>query len=578
MAEGVPKSKPSKNSYEILVGIIVLHLIAVVAKYHEFLLPEQEFLWELCGFLRSYIYMALFTLWGVYIRHRIVSRYTRRYLVEIVVMMVLWMFFRTVKYTVVLHPTFLRYLWYLYYLPILFIFPLCVLVAMSVEKMENPPSRGCRHSLMTISAVLFWLVMTNDHHQLVFVFPKDVAYFSDHAYSYGPGYYMVVGWCFLCIAITMTELFLECRNHRGRKYLYLPLLPMILGIIYLFLYTRGAWITRTIFSDMTICMCLCIIASFECCIRYKLIQSNAQYKELFRRTDLSVYITDREGELYLVSGGGARMLPQEAMALCGGESIILGDRIRWSAYEIDGGLVYWADDVSETVRSIQELQDLHESLEQSSALAEEELRTNREKTRLAEANRLYYEMQQKTAGYLARMEALVKKIEETEDKKEEQVLLGELTLLGAYFKRRNNLFFLEQAQKEASEAELGYCLRESLAALELLGTKGSYLVDLSAGGRGDFDIDKAENVHIPLSDVIALYDCFEAVVELVFRDVLAMAVVVGADDECYQFTVDLHMREGMESQFDALPKDRYEIEQEDDDEFVVTCKLERGRG
>lgn len=50
-------------------------------------------------------------------------------------------------------------------------------------------------SLLYIPAVLLLLlVLTNDLHQLVFVFPADAAAWLDTDHGYGVGYFIVMGW------------------------------------------------------------------------------------------------------------------------------------------------------------------------------------------------------------------------------------------------------------------------------------------------------------------------------------------------------------------------------------------------
>lgn len=50
--------------------------------------------------LRSSIYIIMVSLWGFSIRKRIVQSQVRDYLIAISVLMVLWLSFRTIKYTI----------------------------------------------------------------------------------------------------------------------------------------------------------------------------------------------------------------------------------------------------------------------------------------------------------------------------------------------------------------------------------------------------------------------------------------------------------------------------------------------
>ena len=87
-------------------------------------------------------------------------------------LMLLWMTLRAIKYN---SPadinTYGRYLWYSYYIAMVFL-PLMMFFAMlNIGKPENTNNR--KYLLIIPAAVLVLLVMTNDFHQLAFVFEPD---------------------------------------------------------------------------------------------------------------------------------------------------------------------------------------------------------------------------------------------------------------------------------------------------------------------------------------------------------------------------------------------------------------------
>ena len=86
---------------------------------------------------RSFIYVGLFLYWGISVRRRVMQQQARRFLTAIAALMVFWISVRTVKYLFVSDPAVIRYLWYLYYLPMLMIPFLAVLVAASLGKPET---------------------------------------------------------------------------------------------------------------------------------------------------------------------------------------------------------------------------------------------------------------------------------------------------------------------------------------------------------------------------------------------------------------------------------------------------------
>ena len=84
------------------------------------------------SYIRAALYLLLFSLWGFSIDHRIIQKQTLHCLRLTAVLMLVWLVLRTLKYEVVTSLTVARYIWYLYYLPMLFIPLLGVYIALSL--------------------------------------------------------------------------------------------------------------------------------------------------------------------------------------------------------------------------------------------------------------------------------------------------------------------------------------------------------------------------------------------------------------------------------------------------------------
>ena len=110
-------------------GII---LLAVIFAYTFRLIGKGSFYPTLFSYLRSFIYIGLYAAWGLFIRQRIVQKQAGRFLTSISVPLIVWFSLRTVKYFIFWQPNIIRYLWYLFYLPMLFVPMLALLVAMSL--------------------------------------------------------------------------------------------------------------------------------------------------------------------------------------------------------------------------------------------------------------------------------------------------------------------------------------------------------------------------------------------------------------------------------------------------------------
>ena len=157
-------------------------IAAAVLRQLGFYVNEQLDL--LFTILRGSIYIVFFAAWGVSTRNRIIQPQVRRYLTAIAALMVFWLTVRTIKYSLDEAAWLMRHLWYLYYLPMLFIPFLAVFVALSLGKPENYRLPKWTALLYIPTFALLLMVLTNDLHQLVFVFPADaVVWMDDYHYA-----------------------------------------------------------------------------------------------------------------------------------------------------------------------------------------------------------------------------------------------------------------------------------------------------------------------------------------------------------------------------------------------------------
>lgn len=86
------------------------------------------------SYIRALLYILLFALWGFHLDRRIIQKQALHCLRLTAALMLVWLVLRTLKYEFVTDLTVARYIWYLYYLPMLFIPLLGVYIALSFGK------------------------------------------------------------------------------------------------------------------------------------------------------------------------------------------------------------------------------------------------------------------------------------------------------------------------------------------------------------------------------------------------------------------------------------------------------------
>lgn len=456
-----------RNTKQLIPMILVFTIIA--AGYSCRMLA----MFDICGvyvnYIRAALYLLLFSLWGYSLDRRIIQPQTLHWLRLTAALMLLWLILRTLKYEFVTDLTVARYIWYLYYLPMLFIPLLGVYIALSLGKSEKFRLTGRIGALAIIPAVLFLLVITNDLHQQVFAFSSGVPGGPDnYSYSYGPVYFCYLGWTVTCMFFSLILLLKKSRVPCSKKKRLAPFVIGCATVLYGILYLSGLPAIRRWFGDMNVMFCLLYAAIYESCIRCRMIPSNTGYVELFEATTLAACIADRSGNIVLRSraAGEGMVCPREGVPL------IRPNGIRISSAPISGGYAVWQDNV-------RPLTELRARLSENKA----KINSNKEKLReayiiqkklleLTEKNRIYDEMEARYGDQITRVGQLLRQCQGAAPE-EIQSALKRILLLGTYIKRSANLYFLSQEYELLPQQELRLTIDEAVRVITVCGTECS---------------------------------------------------------------------------------------------------------
>lgn len=471
--------------------------------------------------LRAAIYIGLFVAWGISVRSRIIQPQVRRYLTAVSALMIFWMTVRSIRYSLEEALWVMRHLWYLYYLPMLFIPLLAVFIALSLGKPESFRLPKWTVLLYIPTAALLLLVLTNDLHQLVFRFPEDAVVWMNE-YRYGIVYFPVVGWMVLCALTALVIMLVKCRVPNSRKVLVLPFVPVVLSVIYGALYIFQLPWLRLIAGDVTVVFCLLIAATLESCIQCGLIQSNTHYNDLLLSCTLRVQLTDPEYQR-LLSSRSAEPIPLQIMRQTETGPVRLDGGLRLSGAPVRGGHVLWTEDVSELLEVLEELQDVKDSLEDNNALLRAEYTLKAREAHIAEQDRLYNIIQRETAPRIKLLAELTDAFETMGDEAQRKQILGKMAVIGAYLKRRSNLIFLADKTPLFQEKELHLTFGESMDNLELCGITCGLLSELEGP--------------VEARQLMKMYDLFEEIVECSIDTMTTITVWIGPADGALRITI-----------------------------------------
>lgn len=455
-----------------------------------------------CGMIRSAIYIELFIAWGVSLHRRIIQPQVRRYLTSISVLVVFWMTVRTIRYSLDECIWLMRYLWYLYYLPMLLIPLLAVFVALSLGKPDNFRLSKWTGLLYIPTAALLLLVLTNDLHQFVFVFPEDaIVWVND--YSYALGYFLAVGWVVSCTITALVVMLIKCRIPHSRTVLMLPFAPAVVALIYgVLYYFRVPWL-KFLTGDMTVVFCLLIVAILECCIECGLIQSNTGYEELFMVSRLGAQITNQENAVCLASAN-ARALTEEQRISTKTQTVSADKSMIVKSQPIGFGHVLWQENVAELTEAIEQIEENCRDLAEHNRIRQENLKTRKKILALQEKNRVSDLLHRETAGQIDLIDRMLAQYDKEPDDKKRSRLLGGAAVVGAYIKRYGNLLLIGERTETADIRDLARCFDESFINLELLGVNCLHTLP--------------SDIILATKDMLQVYRSFEAAVETSLSD------------------------------------------------------------
>ena len=488
------KKRNNRNNGIIAAVLIVCAVVLrVLGKFDILIAPG--------GIARSLIYIALYIGWGISVSKRIIQVQVRHYLIAVSGLMVFWFVIRSMRYFFITDIGIARQLWYLYYLPMLFIPLFSLFVAISLGKPENARLSKAALVLLYIPTVLcLLLVLTNDLHQLVFSFPEGEVW-TDSNNGYTFGYYIVLGWEILCALAAFVIMIIKCRlSYRKR---YLPFLLLACSIVYALIYVSGVEWMQLIGGDITAAQCLMFTGILECCIQCGLIQTNTGYRAMFEAGSIGAQIVDTDWHIRYASSNAPK-LPSDMMRSAESEAAKPDNNTLLRSSKIPGGHVLWQEDITDITAVLEKLEENRKTISESNDVEQENYKTKVKINTVREKNRLYDRLQAQTAHQIDLLDQLLTQYEAQSDPEIRRSLLAKAAVIGAYIKRRGNLMFIGEKSDVTDTAELTACLDESFANLELMGVECA--------------IDIPDKNSIYTRDAIRVYDFFEAVTEEAMDD------------------------------------------------------------
>ena len=233
------------------------------------------------------LFAIFFTMWTIRLYYKLYDNKTRRYILFIGILIVFWMLIRIIR-GVTIDINIKRICWYLYYLPLIFIPTLFYVCSNSLLSKMN---KTRKIFIYLISSILLILVLTNDFHELVFKFNNGIYFHND--YNHYVGYYLIFIWIFYLFGGGMIKLAINRLKIKKDLKVFLPLIVLLLGLIYTYLYILDVPYIRE--TNMSIVNSVLICLGIELAFYLDLIPNNKKYIQKFFNSNLDMSIISLDG-------------------------------------------------------------------------------------------------------------------------------------------------------------------------------------------------------------------------------------------------------------------------------------------
>ncbi|MBR4502235.1 MAG: hypothetical protein IKP22_10135 [Clostridia bacterium] len=457
--------------------------------------PAVDALMAGCNYL---VFMGLLIYWLQSVRARLLPSGAKNGTVAAALLMILYQLLRVFKYRFATGPAVMRYMVYLFFVPMTLIPTLFLMTCLRIRRGDRE-GRRAEALLLVPPGLLSLLALTNDLHSLVYAPKVPPAEFAVDAGTYGAGplFYALYGWMILSFAAGLMTLLREAGLHYRKALKYLAaVVTLWFGLLAFETLAVGGKPIPRMYNNPEINM-FGMLGVFEVCIRSRMIPHNGDYPGFFRMLQTPALVTD--GALRTVyRSGNALEAGEEQKRAALKSPVSLTPDLKLSGQAVNGGYAFWTEDEAEVHRAQERLSEANELIESENSLIRAETEQREKDAWLQSRHRIYHEIaailypcQQRIEGMLAQMEPNTPAFRDQ---------LAKVSVLNAYVKRKTNLLLLAAEQDSLSTQTLFLALRESANYLSLAG--------LQTDAR-----QPEEERALPAALAVALYDAFEAAAE-----------------------------------------------------------------
>ena len=357
------------------------------------------------------------------------------------------------------------YTWYVLYIPLLFVPSMWFITNNQIYIKNKTYKRVMAIISLAISLVLFLIVLTNDFHQFVFVFPEGVNGTHVGDYKYNVGYFVVYAFVFVEILTTIVLFYVFSVKKSTFKQKFLPSIIILLVAIYSVLYVTVG-IKIPYLSDMTLVYTtlgtLLVYVSIKC----GLIKNSGAYFEFFETCNMPLAIMD---ERQNVGYQNIRYREQKSK-----KDMVLKKQ------SLSSGTLFVLEDVGNLKNLQKELKAEINKLEYTNKILEKNKKLLQKEKQIEQRTKLFEKVEEKILDKRNTLENLLNQLPTaiTVDNREKtKETLGEIKIIVGYLKRKTNLILLAEQKSMMSKNELRLVFNESFDDLKWFGINAGIGLD-----------------------------------------------------------------------------------------------------
>lgn len=447
----------TKNYLKAYLWIAFTICVAAYLKHFTFYNVRLD---RLAAIMSFTILISCLVYWMLSIKWRCMHSRIRNYIMASGAGLIFWLVVTLLRKDFAVLPIVKRQLWYLSYIPVIFVPLMSVGAASYVSKSDMQPRDRFYCLLWIPSAILCILMLTNEFHGIVF----DVMRYDTHDVitQHTPLCIITVCWAVFLELVAILMMIIKSKNTTlSRARFFVPLCIFVCGIMYLSHLLCG--IIDESIIEMPTAISFFFVAIYESCLFLRLLPTNFYYRNFFECSDIGMQILDNEDAVKIRSNK-ARALTESEINEIKAKKMLLAKGVELHGEPVQGGFFVYEKDIRTIQQEIDELKEVKVELEDTNNYIKEQQQIKIRKKRLEEKERIFNQVAQVIAPSLEKIDNMLKDISKFDYEKQLNTM-WRINFLGTYIKRRANLELRRRESPVIFGSELSQCLAEYAVSL-----------------------------------------------------------------------------------------------------------------